>query len=162
MKYFKLHLFKVNIFQHHLFFAAPLGATEYIITSVSHIAVPMMQADSFLFLFNFCWMCCSKYSYAIQWSFYLFMNFALIIPRLIFFVYFWGGTGKGDLVSPQLFRSWFILNHIAVGLKLFSLDYDKISWLWNNFITLVAWHYCSFRRKKYRNINKKYTVLVKI
>ena len=149
-----------------LAFRCPLGATEYIITSVSHIPVPMMQTDSFLFLFHFCWMCCSKYSYSIQWSFYLFMNFALTIPRLIFFIYFWGARGEGGLVSPQLFRSWFILNHIAVGLKLFSLN--KISWLWNNsascslFITVVAWHYCSCRRKRYRNINKKYTVLVKI
>ena len=155
------------LFQHHLLFAAPLGATEYIITSVSHIPVPMMQTDSFLFLFHFCWMCCSKCSYSIQWSFYLFMNFALIIPRLIFFYLFLRSERGGEgLVSPQLFRSWFILNHIAVGLKLFSLN--KISWLWNNsascslFITVVAWHYCSCRRKRYRNINKKYTVLVKI
>ena len=37
-----------------LLVAAPLGTAEYIFTSICHIPNQMMQADSFLFLFQFC------------------------------------------------------------------------------------------------------------
>ena len=93
------------LFENFYFLAAPLGTTEYIFTWTCYIPIQMMQGDSFLFLFQFCWMCCSKNSYYIQWRFYLFMNFALSRPRS-FFLFIW--RERGALVRSQLFRSWYI------------------------------------------------------
>ena len=125
--------FDVCHFQNFSFLAAPLKTAEYIFTSFFYISVQMMQANSFLFLFQFCRMCCSKYLYSIQWNFYLFINFALTRPRLFSLFMFPLFKGEEVLVGPQLSRSWYILDRIAFDLKLWTLvksvDYEIVSQL---------------------------------